>query len=134
MWKWVYCGLGVLACLCVLSFLTPVPIAPAHHITWESFKRLSADMTERDVVELLGVPAGDYNTVPVAGPPCGNGLPAPNMYGPITAVVTWKEWKSNEVILSAGFDRNGNLLYADCVWAFPVIESFPTKLRRWLRL
>jgi hypothetical protein len=134
--KWVLYGVGSLVCLLLLTDLIPRFLAPTHRINRESYDFLRGGMTEEEVEEILGVPAGNYNTVHVSEFPCLSGLqlPKPKVCGQITAVTVWKEWKGNDAIVEIGFDSGGKLIFGFYRPVFRPDESFLEKLHRWFSL
>src|SRR4051812_42356021 len=127
MWKRFL--LALLAGLLLLAALTCVARLgkPRHHINPETIACIEEGMTERDVEELLGVPAGDYATRPVSGrffegsTPRGRGV--------------MKKWQADEATIWVWFDEEAKVTatFVPIVY-FREVEHFLTKLQRWLRL
>jgi outer membrane protein assembly factor BamE (lipoprotein component of BamABCDE complex) len=86
------------------TFLAVCPLTPRHHIDRAGVGALREGMTEAEVVQVLGVPAGDYSSVR-------------RVYtvNPVTSVfesaapIAWKEWIGDEAKVRIGFDPNGKV-------------------------
>ncbi|MCI0376235.1 MAG: hypothetical protein L0215_01380 [Gemmataceae bacterium] len=93
---------------------------PGHRINALSFERIQEGMTEKEVEEILGVPAGDYGT---KAHPELTVLPLGDR----------KRWTSDDAQIVVDFDKRG-LVVLKRLGFVRVGESIWQKLRRWLRI
>lgn len=95
-------------------------LKPGHNITRDNAARLEARMTVTQVVDLLGVPAGNYST----GPIDGRAAPVP---------LDTKVWESDEVKIVVSFNRHGKIYDVIIYWK-TTDRSLFDRLRLWLGL
>ena len=78
---------------------------PGHSITEANAESIRLGMLEDEVVQLLGVPAGNYTTGPWAF-----GTPADNrLIGDVGSLDDWKVWAGDDVLVSLGLDKGGRV-------------------------
>jgi hypothetical protein len=119
----------VLVLLAWGAFLALRPIGPRHHIDKQGVGALREGMTEEEVVQVLGVPAGDY----ASGRRDYSSGPGTFVAKPSRRFVR-KDWMSDEVKVCIWFRPDGKALLIDRSWAHNREEGPFALLRRRLRL
>jgi hypothetical protein len=128
-WLWLLLPVLLLAAGFVVLRLT----LPSHNITAEAFNQIRHGMTEREVVAILGVKAGDYATGPIMEINDG------------TSSTLWidewsahpgsrgmSKWISDEAVIHVNFDVEGKVGHAYFGHAYPVGRGPWDRFRRWL--
>ena len=129
--KRILLRLGILAALAACGFVLLVWwMGPSNLIDAEKFVLIEGGMTEAEVVEALGAPATSDSI-----------LARPNRklfdvealsFGAADASGGFKEWRAHDGRrIGVGFDKTGK---ATLRMRFSVRETWPDKIRRWLRL
>jgi hypothetical protein len=104
---------------------------PGHCITEANAEKIREGMSEGEVVQILGVPAGDYTTGPwdrwslvldhVGGGPISQKPP------------DWKNWVGGQGRIRVAFDEHGAVRRADFLSITRLQETPLDRLRRWLK-
>jgi hypothetical protein len=127
--KWWLC-LGGFVLLVGAAFLALWPITPRHCITEENLNKIGMGMTEDEVVQILGAPAGDYST--------GKHLYHPELIGGPARVysgrLACKEWVGDEGKIRVCFEASGRVFVAYHSGVFRQEQGVLDRLRRWLHL
>ena len=126
--KVLFLALGALATVAAISYLTIRLAAPRHRINAESIKLIQKNMTEAEVIAILGGPPGSYARNDLVLPtnmPLEGDEPGPGRF--------YKTWWSDQMSIVVCFDSSGKVAGK---WAMPVFrlwdESWLEKIRRWL--
>jgi hypothetical protein len=122
-------SLGAFLLVAAAAFVTLwFAMAPTHRITEENVQKISRGMTLEHVVEILGVPAGDYSTrkATFVGHPT-SGLVFIHDDEPC------KTWTSNDAQVGIHFDDNECVNEVFRYWRWSN-ESWWAMLCRWMRL
>jgi hypothetical protein len=118
----------VLMLLAWVGILAFRPFGPRHRINRAGVGDLRKGITEGEVVQILGIPAGDYSSRRrryVDEPITSLFIPADP--------TEWKEWVGDEVKVRIGFDPNGKVCLINRSWALPE-QDILTRIRHWLGL
>ncbi len=120
----------LLACGSVVV-LTAWALTPRHRITRENYRKIDFAMTQRDVEELLGVPAGDYGRgVNVAHTVDESTHSQKELLGE-----TYSEWYADEVGIITAADATGKVGFKCLVSVLRAPEpTLLERIRHWLRL
>ncbi len=110
------------------SFLAFRPFAPRHRIDREGVRELREGMSEAEVEQVLGVPAGDYSSRKRSY--AGEDVTFVALYTDLDQ----KEWVGDEVRVSVGFGPDGKAWTIYRSWPFCDDEDFLDRLRRLLHL
>ena len=96
-------GLGIVAAAVSVSLMVWVTHQPEHRITGRTFANIEKGMTESEVEQILGVPAGNYTREAVATiyPLGANDLVAGNE---LVRKEGGKEWIGNHASIYVRFD------------------------------
>jgi hypothetical protein len=118
--------------LCLPVLLAPAVVAwalwPGPGITRVNFGKIRAGMTERDVEDLLGCPAGDYREGEVLGwRPAAGGWQAEE-------ITYRRSWFGNDLFIHVQFDESDRVVGAFAVETWSPNPPPVQRLRHWLGL
>jgi hypothetical protein len=113
--KRVLLGAGLLVALAGAGFTALVLLQPHSPINLENFEKIRVGMREREVTDILGVPA-DHET------------------GFAFERGTYKEWNGTRYSIMLDFDRYGRVTHRWFAYSSGTAENLLDRLRRWLGL
>jgi hypothetical protein len=127
------CLLLILAVATTLGVWLSVQwLLPTHRIDDEHFAKLGLGMTQSEVEEILGVPAGDYRLIPQGS--FHGGLGPGAAFGGTQEQKERKWWVGDSVWIQIGFGSDGRAVAGYSGTTIKTEPSFMARLRHWLGL
>jgi hypothetical protein len=124
--RWFWLGMAFIV-IAIAAGQQLIPFANPR-ISQAVCEKIREGMTESDVEELIGAPAGDYTTGPVTRAPClGTGYV-------VVECETRKEWISDQGAIVVRFDQNKKVVLAQFSGVTRINESLLSLIRRRLHL